>query len=272
MRQNAIAVATNEGRDKRPPRGDMLSALKVPPIVEVVCGFHFDELSQLDPLLVGQFWATKRQAYPKREVRPPVREVVGLTVSEGIGPMRSWLVSAGDEFVIQIQPDRFYFNWRKHGDVYPRFGDHDGGKGVLSRALTEFEDFAQFCRVELGSTPATSRVELAKIDVVRYSSVTALGELLPLVDALRQWTKSDAPEINVHLAERVDNTDVLVLVSNAFVTPDLSGAVRLETRAARMLEEESPSQVFTALNVTVNGIFEKLFSAAAMKMFRGESV
>ena len=246
----------------------MLTDLNNPPIVEVVCGFVFDELVALDPLLVGQFWSRKRGAYPKREVRPPVRTQPGFAILEGVGPVRSWLVSAGDEFVIQIQPDRFYFNWRRKGDAYPRFGTHEGRDGVLARASSEFAEFVAYCQEELKQAPVVRSVELAKIDLVRYSSDEELGQLVPSLTAFRTWTKSGSPEINIQIAERSDETDLLVLISNAVVTPDLSSAVRVETRASRALTGGEPEKVFGQMNLVLNATFERVFSEAAMKRFR----
>lgn len=248
-----------------------IGSLKNPPIVEVVCGFFFDELSGLDPMLVGQFWAGKREAYKKRELRAPVREARGFTLTEGVGPIRCWLVSAGDEFVVQIQPDRFYFNWRRRGDVYPRFGTHEGRAGVLQRALDEFGEFADFCEKELGVRPAPVRSELAKIDDVIFETMDALSADLPIVAAVKPWTKSGAPEINVKIAEQVGDVDVMVTLSNALVTPDLRSAVRVETRAGAPLGDRAPKEAFLALNEVVNGLFASLFSPSAMERFRGQA-
>lgn len=249
----------------------MLSDLKNPPIVEVVCGVVFDELVGLDPLVVGQFWSAKRSVYPKREVHPPVRTQPGFAIHEGVGPVRSWLVSSGDEFVIQIQPDRFYFNWRRKGETYPRFGDHGSGRGMLSRATAEFDDFVGFCKRELNQSPEIRSAELAKIDLVRYSTDEELGQLIPSVTAFRQWTKSESPDINIQIAERSDETDLITLISNAVVTPDLSTAVRVETRASRAIAGNDLRSVFEGMNSMLNATFERLFSETAINRFREAS-
>jgi uncharacterized protein (TIGR04255 family) len=245
----------------------MLSKLKNPPIVEVVCGFVFEELG-LDPLLVGQYWSRRRDQYPKREIHPPVRPQPGLTIVEGIGPIRSWFVSVGDETVLQIQPDRFYFNWRRRGDEYPRFGDHDGRQGVLGRALGEFGAFSAYCEAELNVAPQLRIVELAKINLVRYLNGDELGQLIPSIAALRACTITGGPDVNVQIGERSVDTDLLTLISSP-VMPDLSAALRVEIRASR--NASSPLHLhtaFTEMNENLNGLFEKLFSPAAMDRFR----
>lgn len=154
-----------------------IDSLRTPPIVEVVCGFMFDEIPSLDAMLVGKFWSSKSDAYPRRELKPPVRESSGFTVLEGVGPIRCWLISARDEWVVQVQPDRFYFNWRKRGDSYPRFGDHDGARGVLSQALEEFGAFTAFCEKETQEQCRLGRIELTKIDDVVFQTPAGSGGL-----------------------------------------------------------------------------------------------
>src|SRR5207249_11511395 len=34
---------------------------------------------------------------------------------------RVWFISNGDNELIQLQLDRFYYNWRRRGDEYPRY-------------------------------------------------------------------------------------------------------------------------------------------------------
>ena len=248
-----------------------LPSLKHPPIVEVVCGFFFEAMPGIDPMLVGEFGAGKKSIYTTHALKPPVSEVAGLLVSEGVGPLRCWLVSAGGEFVVQIQPDRFYFNWRRRGDVYPRFGTHEGKAGVLQRALDEFAEFTTFCDRELGVRPTVNQVELAKIDDVVFDTLETLSADLPLVAAIKPWTRSGAPEIHVKLADQIGDVDVVVTLSNTHVTTDLQSAVRVETRATRQVGAADPKAVFESLNQAVNDLFRNLFSDIAIARFRGDA-
>ena len=142
--------------------------LKDPPIVEVVCGFFFPALAGLDPILIGKYWAEHKEAhgYPKRQLQPPVADRPGFFLGDGVGPLRSWLVSGTDEYLLQIQPDRFYFNWRKREGAYPHFNDYEPTKGVLSRSLLEL---AALLPKELPSTQQRILDELHDVNVpLRY--------------------------------------------------------------------------------------------------------
>ncbi len=122
--------------------------LKDPPIVEVVCGFFFSPLPGLDPLMVGKYWAEQKEksGYKNRQLQPPVTDRPGLTFADGVAPVRSMLISDTDEYVLQIQPDRFYFNWRRReGHHYPHFNDYKEGEGVLTKGLREFAKLVDCC-------------------------------------------------------------------------------------------------------------------------------
>ena len=142
--------------------------LKDPPILEVVCGFFFPALAGLDPILVGKYWAEQKEkhGFPNRQLHGPVVERPGFLVAEGVGPLRSWLVSASEEYVLQIQPDRFYFNWRKREAQYPHFNDYGETKGVLSQSLAEFDQLGAFARDVLGEAPKPVQLQLAKTDLL----------------------------------------------------------------------------------------------------------
>ena len=59
---------------------DKLEKLDNPPVVEVICGVHFQPLD-IDPVVVGGYWAVEcRDRFPKRQLHPalpPARPVSG---------------------------------------------------------------------------------------------------------------------------------------------------------------------------------------------------
>jgi uncharacterized protein (TIGR04255 family) len=272
----ASAVAPAFGRLSPEPgvrldfRAVMLPDLKNPPIVEVVCGLVFQPLPELDQMLLGHYWSTKRASYPGREIHPPVRSHSGLMIHEGVAPLRAWLIDKTEQFVIQVQSDRFYFNWRRRRGNYPRFGDHEGGQGVLTRTLSEFDEFCTYCKKELGQTPKVATAEMAKIDIVHYADIFELEKLIPAVAHLRKLTASAEPDISMQVGERYADTDIVVTVSNAVVTPALSTAVRVETRASRALGISNERTVFEEMNRMVNNRFKSLFSTQALDRFQQE--
>ena len=151
--------------------------LDAPPIIEVVCGIFYAPIPAIDPVSVGALWERLRETYPTHAIHPAISDGLPFVVLPG--RLRSWFVSRDDVYVVQIQADRFYVNWRKRADLYPRFSDREGKEGVLARALREFDVFAEDCERRLGQRPRPATVELSKVDLlVQGEHWTDLADLV----------------------------------------------------------------------------------------------
>lgn len=247
--------------------------LKDPPIVEVVCGFFFAPLPGLDPLVVGKYWSEEkeRHGFPNRQLQPPVADVPGVLLGGGVGPLRSWLISEHDEYVLQIQPDRFYFNWRKRGGDYPHFNDYGDTTGVLSRSLKEFEAFARFASATLGQSPRPTRLELAKIDWLvnpkHYRSYSDLRAILPVLGRLPPL--ADDPTVHVSFAGEREGFLLQFGLTNAVLGADMSSAVQMETRVTARDVGANPRETFVAMNRVVNSIFFETIPESEFYRFGG---
>jgi uncharacterized protein (TIGR04255 family) len=93
------------------------------PVDEVVCGFTFEPLRQFKIPHIGLLWQRFRQDYPTVQHAVPIASDSSLLVDEAtrIPLPRVWFISNGDNELIQLQLDRFYYNWRRRGDEYPRY-------------------------------------------------------------------------------------------------------------------------------------------------------
>lgn len=105
---------------------------KKPPVVEVVCGVLFDETKALKAPHLGQLWSMIRSEFPSIEEQPLLSSVVEVfgpvpppTIEiTGVPPLtRVWFINKGGDRLIQMQRDRFLFNWRrlKADEPYPHF-------------------------------------------------------------------------------------------------------------------------------------------------------
>jgi uncharacterized protein (TIGR04255 family) len=105
-----------------------------PPVVEVAIAVQFDDLQKLTTPHLGRFWASIADEFPRVEEyvpRPPSVETFPRQQAEvqqfllqltGRSPVsRCWFVSPDGGQLIQIQADRFVFNWRKQESGYPRY-------------------------------------------------------------------------------------------------------------------------------------------------------
>jgi len=124
-----------------------------PPIIEVVCGVQFDGLLKLRVPQIGLFWAKLRKEFPEVEERPPLGtfpEMVGEASIElsNLPPLpRVWLMEKTGRHLVQIQRDRFLFNWKRVDaeDKYPSY------KHVIKEFERHLKGFRQFlAHEELG--------------------------------------------------------------------------------------------------------------------------
>lgn len=120
-----------------------------PPVIEVVCGVHFQQLEGLLAPYLGSLWEKLKPDYPEcKEVAPlaPVIERFDapaksqMTFVE-LPPMaRTWFVHKNETGIVQVQRDRFLHNWKKvrEQDEYPRFAKVIT---LFKERLATFEDF-----------------------------------------------------------------------------------------------------------------------------------
>ena len=125
-------MAEKTGNPTRPRLPDF----RKPPVAEVALSLQFDPLDSLRTPHLGLLWEQYRGTFPTFEEHPPLPPAVewfGLPTSSGFAPQvelltvppmpRCWFVNTRGSDLIQVQQDRFVFNWRKlkEEDVYPRY-------------------------------------------------------------------------------------------------------------------------------------------------------
>lgn len=107
-----------------------------PPVVEVVCGVLFNDLPALRVPHIGLFWSGVRADFPNTEERPPLTPLIELPELVPEQPVqiellnllplpRVWLVAEDGRRLLQIQRDRFLFNWKRatDDDPYPSYAN-----------------------------------------------------------------------------------------------------------------------------------------------------
>ena len=130
------------------PRPDFTN----PPVVEVVLSAQFEPLIQLGVPQLGALWErVYRTEFPRTEdkaplppvfesfERPKQRPLSVEIVSEPLPP-RCWFVNRTGTELLQVQRERFIFNWRggEYGEPYPRY------EKVLSKFKSHFSQFEKY--------------------------------------------------------------------------------------------------------------------------------
>jgi uncharacterized protein (TIGR04255 family) len=160
-----------------------------PPVIETVLSIQFTPIHEFTVLLFGIFWNKIRKEYPHSEFRPPLgqtKEEFGkFPKSSDLGfelvtepSIRCWFVHADRNQLIQIQKDRFIYNWKKASDEeeYPRY------ERIKERCLFEWNRFLEFLEEEKLGKPAANQCEVTYVNHIDYEKGwKTFGELSKLI-------------------------------------------------------------------------------------------
>ncbi len=131
-----------------------LPAFDAPPLVEVSISVQFAEIERLTTAHLGLVWQKFRNEFPRVETQPPLPRILepdrfeppgSVTVELKQTPSlpRLWFLSGNGTRLVQIQHDRFAFNWRKTDadEKYPRYNhvrsDFSRNLHVFTQVLEE---------------------------------------------------------------------------------------------------------------------------------------
>ncbi len=90
-----------------------------PPVIEVVYGVRFAPLVDWRLPHIGAFWTQVADQFPQCEHAPPIGDPNLVDSATGLPLPRVWLISGADDRLIQLQPGRFLFNWRRRESAGP---------------------------------------------------------------------------------------------------------------------------------------------------------
>lgn len=138
-----------------------------PPVVEVVCGVQFSLIQPLATAHLGGYWDTIRAQYANTvDVQPISVAVEGVGASIellSVPPLRRvWFTEPDGRHIIQVQGDRFIFNWKRveEGEEYPSY------EKVIARFTEHLSGFVQYLTdVGLGE-PKFNMLEMTYVNVI----------------------------------------------------------------------------------------------------------
>lgn len=216
----------------------MAISFKKPPLNEVALGYTF--LPRPDLLIphIGGFWSEISDGYPRCQHAPPIVDSVAPGMEELPLP-RVWFLSKDNASLVQLQTDRFIFNWRDTGagNSYQRF----------PAVRSEFE------RVD-----ALFRAYVAKVSGV---DIHPTGYSLTYVNVIKQgdgWGSfSDIgtvfPDLRWHRGSRKLPAPTLVEWKTTFPLQDDAGTLNVHLQSAKMVKDNHPILRFE-LNAKSNAL------------------
>lgn len=162
-----------------------------PPVVEVVCGVQFSTVGSLNSVAPGLYWETIKDSFPIVEDAAPIvgtvegtgrRLNIELELSQMPPLRRTWFLRKDRSNLIQLQDDRFLFNWKRSTEnaAYPSY----------DVVIAAFEDhlagFEKFVQASLGEKPVYRQFELTYVNHIDESNgLNQVGEGGVLVDHIR---------------------------------------------------------------------------------------
>lgn len=198
-----------------------------PPVVEAALSVQFKPMSGWTIPHFGLFWQGIRQSLPEINVLNPIQaqsedvekppflslqwRVEPVTVPE----VRCWFASQDKHRLIQLQNDRFVFNWRKLDSNldYPRYKDF-----VRPTFETYWQRFLSFLVQENLGIPSVNQCEMTYVNhIKRNEGWTTIDEWDQVFNVVRKN----------HPAEFLPPPE-LEQFNLSYLMPDKAGRLRVE--------------------------------------------
>jgi len=181
-------------------RPEHLPDFREPPLIEVVLGVQFGTVAGFRIVHAGLLWQEYRRQFPHCTEQPPLDpafETVGpfgssdrglrIEVTSGAPMARLWFINEDQTQLIQFQPDRFIYNWRKAGTTsgagYPRY------EAIRGRFMEQYQRLKAFLRSHSLEDLAPNQCEVTYVNHIHSMEDEDLAPSLGKV--LRLW--SDPP-------------------------------------------------------------------------------
>jgi len=221
-----------------------------PPLIEVVCGVVFQPIQSLLTPYIGLLWEKFRRDYPDCRELPPLTPSLELYENlpseltlelSDIPPLpRVWFVDAEGNGIIQVQRDRFLYNWRKVNshNSYPKYTQ------VFGQFQKHLSTFNQFL-VETELEPiSTIQYELTYVNHILkgegWSDFQDIGKIFPFLNlSSSQDEFSSLEAINSRLT---------------FNLPERIGRLHMSIRSGIRQQDDRPLLLF---ELTARGLGDK---------------
>jgi uncharacterized protein (TIGR04255 family) len=170
-----------------------------PPVTEVVIGIQLDD-PVVDLEVLAEFTARVKTEFPKRSQQPPLPRLqedlatppaaqgISFELSTDFTLPRTWFMSDDEAKILQVQADRFIFNWRRPSPdaaEYPRF------RTLRQQFAEKWEALSASIGSAGSSAPSVNLCEVTYVNQVQIPGISP-GERHPgLYRVLKAVTDPD---------------------------------------------------------------------------------
>jgi uncharacterized protein (TIGR04255 family) len=253
-----------------------------PPVIETVFGVQFQPLQKWQIPTFGLFWATIRDRYPQYTVAPPLetqiedisqppRQMGGVAfnIFPGPPPPRCWFFNQSESQLIQVQPDRFIFNW-KRGLVEAPYPHYESIRPILQK---EWEHYCSFV-----ASNALGKIDVRQCEVsyinhiekgVEWKDFSELDSILTVWSGgVLNRTSLKPEDINIGIRYRLPERmgRLHVLCEPAIRTTDYKEVLQLTLTARGVPESPDSKNVFEWFDIAQGLVREAFVDLTTEKM------
>lgn len=231
-----------------------------PPVVEVAFGVQFKAIKKFLAPHYGVLW---KDCFPnfsecqeQGPLAPTIETISGqppaeLTLSEVPPLPRIWLSNSDDHDLVQLQRDRFFYNWRKidEDDKYPRYAK------TKSSFVHYYKKFANWIGGTLGEEIVVRQLELTYFNHLEFGGV------------LENFAEIDQilPDFNWRSPEsRLLKTPSNINWNTSFDLPEIGSRLHFSVRPGR---NKASGANFILMELTVRGLGQESGPEAVEEWF-----
>lgn len=186
-----------------------------PPIIEVVLGLGLNH-SHFDASYFGRYYQLIKNEYFHVTNQPPIAppNVSNAVDLISIHP-RVWFETEDREKLIQLQPDRFHFNWRKQhqqSQVYPSF------EKIYRDFQIEYDRYFEWLKSEgFWQDNLVNRFELTYINHLElndlWKNVKDIGNLITVFNGMQDITKATLRSLQLNTINELNEKERKIFIS-----------------------------------------------------------
>jgi uncharacterized protein (TIGR04255 family) len=235
------------------------------PLTEVVFGVEFNAL-EFSSVHFGLYWQTICHRYPSKPIdRPPIGEIELFSILPKL--RRIWFESEDRKQLIQVQPNRFHYNWRRqsHKEKYPHYAE------IYPKFIEEWNHFQAWWTAtdELPLQPI--RYELTYINKMDeyfgWNSAKDYPKIFSIID--QHWHDLPLPpnSLNLNLGLNLANNQgtLTVAIDQGINPKDNKAAVFLNLTASHDDTSIDIEQWFETAHQSIVEVFLSLVKSDIQK-------
>lgn len=219
-----------------------------PPVVEVVFGVQFKSEQPLTTTHFGLYWDRFLQKeFPNVTDQPPLSPVIEAVGSKlnfqlefgDMPPLRRvWFATPDGHRLLQLQEDRFHYNWKRSEQAEP----YPGYDSIVPEFQQRFSEFQRFM-----SDAGLGRLQLSQFELTYVNHIDRSGENEDVIDY-------GSLLVDHFCAERTDRflpPAEIINWATSYPLPRSEGRLHINARTATRAADE---RRILRLDLTVRGI------------------